>query len=89
MIERCWNEVDSAILDCLRHDGPMSPRELGRRIGMSESETTSFLTLLIHEGTVRMQLVEADESVSPFPGPGRSLRREAAGAALTAPRRRS
>ena len=67
MIEQCWKEVDGAILDCLRHEGAMSPRELGRRIGMSESEIVSFLALLIHQGRVRVQLVEADEPAAPFP----------------------
>ena len=37
----------------------MSPAELGRRVGMSEGEATTFLATLIREGRVRMQLVEA------------------------------
>ncbi len=59
MIENWWNEMDSAILECLRDGGPMSPAELGRRVGMSEGEATTFLATLIREGRVRMQLVEA------------------------------
>jgi len=59
MIENWWNEMDRAILECLRDGGPMSPAELGRRIGMSEGEATTFLATLIREGRVRMQLVEA------------------------------
>ena len=37
----------------------MSPAELGRRVGMSEGEATTFLATLIREGRVRMHLVEA------------------------------
>ena len=59
MIENWWNEMDRAILECLRDGGPMSPAELGRRTGMSEGEATTFLATLIREGRVRMQLVEA------------------------------
>ena len=72
MIENWWNEMDRAILECLRDGGPMSPAELGRRVGMSEGEATTFLSTLIREGRVRMHLVEAGgpltverESLSP------------------------
>jgi len=59
MIENWWNEMDKTILECLRDGGPMSPAELGRRVGMSEGEATTFLATLIREGRVRMHLVEA------------------------------
>jgi DNA-binding Lrp family transcriptional regulator len=60
MIENWWDEVDRAILECLRDGGPMTPAELARRAGMSEGEATAFLATLIREGRVRMQLVEVD-----------------------------
>ncbi len=60
MIDNWWDEVDRAILECLRKGGPMSPAELARRAGMSEGEATAFLATLIREGKVRMQLVEAE-----------------------------
>lgn len=62
MIENWWNEVDKTILECLRRAGPLSPAELGRRLGMSEREATAFLSTLIREGKVRMPLVELDEA---------------------------
>jgi DNA-binding Lrp family transcriptional regulator len=89
MIEHCWNEVDRTILDCLRSEGPMSPGELGRRIGMSESETTSFLALLIHQGTVKIELVQADGPAASFTAPSRPIRRKRAGSALKTSRRHS
>jgi hypothetical protein len=89
MIEHCWNEVDRTILDCLRTEGPMSPGALGRRIGMSESETTSFLTLLIHQGTVKIELVQADESAASFSSPRQPDRRQRAASARKPSRRRS
>jgi DNA-binding Lrp family transcriptional regulator len=89
MIEHCWNEVDKTILDCLRSGGPMSPGELGRRIGMSEGETTSFLALLIHQGTVKIELVQADESATPLTSPSQSIRRKRAGSALKTSNRHS
>ena len=58
MIENWWDETERAILHCLRHGGPMSPGELGRRIGASDGEATAFLTLLIGAGKVRLRLVE-------------------------------
>ena len=64
MIENWWDEVDGKILDCLR-SGPMSPADIARRTGMSEGEATTFLTMLVREGRVRMPLVEMGETPSP------------------------
>lgn len=89
MIEHCWYEVDRAILDCLRSEGAMSPGELGRRIGMAESETMAFLALLIHQGSVRIELVQADGPAAPFTSPSRPIRRKRAGSALKTSRRHS
>ena len=64
--------LDNTILDCLRKSGPMSPAELGYRLGMSEGEATVFLSTLIRDGKVRMPLVEVDE---PTTRPDRSRSR--------------
>ncbi len=53
-----WGETDNAILDCLRHEGAMSPGELGRQLAISEGEATAFLAMLAREGKVRLRLVE-------------------------------
>ena len=38
-----WSETEHAIVECLEHDGPMSPEDLARRVGISEGEATAFL----------------------------------------------
>ena len=53
-----WKETDSAILECLRRHGAMSPAALGRHLGMSEGEATAFLAMLVREGKVSIRLVE-------------------------------
>jgi DNA-binding Lrp family transcriptional regulator len=53
-----WAETDNAVLECLRKAGPMNPRDLADRIGISEGEATAFLCMLAAEGRVRIRLVE-------------------------------
>ena len=53
-----WKETDTAILECLRRHGAMSPAALGRHLGMSEGEATAFLAMLVREGKVSIRLVE-------------------------------
>jgi predicted ArsR family transcriptional regulator len=53
-----WQETDTAILECLRRHGAMSPAALGRHLGMSEGEATAFLAMLVREGKVAIRLVE-------------------------------
>ncbi len=53
-----WTETDSAILDCLRQAGPMSPADLARRVALSEGEVTHFVSMLVREGKVRIRLIE-------------------------------
>ncbi len=65
MIENWWSEVDGTILDCLWNFGPMSPAELGRRVGISEGEATMFLSPLVQEGRARMHLVDVGERTVP------------------------
>jgi predicted ArsR family transcriptional regulator len=53
-----WRETDTAILECLRRHGAMSPAALGRHLGMSEGEATAFLAMLVREGNVSIRLLE-------------------------------
>lgn len=53
-----WSEIEHAIVECLNRDGAMSPRELGRQVGISEGEATLFLCMLAREGKVRICAVE-------------------------------
>jgi DNA-binding Lrp family transcriptional regulator len=56
--EDWWGTVDADTLRCLSENGPMSPAELGKRLGISEDGVTSLVSLLAREGKVRICLVE-------------------------------
>jgi predicted ArsR family transcriptional regulator len=58
-MEQWWSELDDAILACLSEPGGMSPREIGRRLGISEAAAVSVLGMLAQEGRVRIAHVEA------------------------------
>jgi len=65
-----WSETEHEIVECLRRDGALSPAELGRRVGVSETEAAMFLCMLAREGKIRIRLVESvDGSEGPSPGP--------------------
>ena len=59
--EDFWAELNREILNCLVM-GPISPGEIGRRLGMSEGAAASCLSLLAAEGRVRICLVERTRS---------------------------
>ena len=62
-----WNELDAEVLHCLAaHEGEMTPAQLGRRLGMSESAVCSILAMLAETGKVRIRSVEGQ----PFGGRG-------------------
>jgi hypothetical protein len=52
-----WSETEHAIVKCLGSDGPMSPEDLARRVGISEGETTAFLCMLAREKKIMIRLV--------------------------------
>lgn len=52
-----WSETEHAIVDCLGSDGPMSPEDLARRVGISEGEATAFLCMLAREKKIMIRLV--------------------------------
>jgi DNA-binding Lrp family transcriptional regulator len=54
-----WDEIDSAVMSCLRSRGPMAPSEIGRALGMSEAAAASVVTALAKQGKVRICLVQA------------------------------
>jgi DNA-binding Lrp family transcriptional regulator len=54
-----WGEVDRAIVESLIANGPMTPAELAKSAGISETEATAFLAVLAREGKVRICLVAA------------------------------
>ena len=60
-----WPEIDGEILDSLR-DGPKSPPELSRELGLSAAGVTSLLLMLAAEGKVRVTGVELTEPVEAY-----------------------
>ena len=56
-VDDFWADLNRDILACLAK-GPISPGEIGRRLGISEGAATSCLSLLASEGRVRICLVE-------------------------------
>jgi DNA-binding IclR family transcriptional regulator len=59
-VDGSWLEIDGEILDSLR-DGPKSPRDLSRELGLSAAGVTSLLLMLAAEGKVRVTRVELTE----------------------------
>jgi DNA-binding IclR family transcriptional regulator len=52
-----WSELDDQVLRCLR-EGPISTRDLARRLNLSPAGATSLLLMLAAEGKVRVTSVE-------------------------------
>jgi hypothetical protein len=63
IVEDFWADLNRDILNCLAM-GPVSPSEIGRRLGISEGAATSCLSLLASEGRVRICLVEKGTSAA-------------------------
>jgi len=56
-----WDEIDRELRGCLKKYGTMTPRELGRELGMPEGAVASVVALLAREGKVRIASVELAE----------------------------
>jgi predicted ArsR family transcriptional regulator len=52
-----WSETEHTVLECLASAGPLSPKDLAGRLGLSEGETIAFLCMLVREQKITMQLV--------------------------------
>ncbi|HXU91797.1 MAG TPA: winged helix-turn-helix transcriptional regulator [Methylomirabilota bacterium] len=63
VVEDFWADLNRDILNCLAK-GPVSPGEIGRRLGISEGAAASCLSLLASEGRVRICLVEKAPAVA-------------------------
>ena len=57
-MDEWWGEIDEQVLTCLARSGPMSPDELGKRLGVPETTAVSLICLLAQEGRVAIRLVE-------------------------------
>jgi predicted Rossmann fold nucleotide-binding protein DprA/Smf involved in DNA uptake len=66
-VDGSWPEIDGEILDALR-DGPKSPRDLARELGVSAAGVTSLLLMLAAEGKIRVTRVELADARE-FPRP--------------------
>ena len=52
-----WTEMDHDVLACLS-DGPKSPGEMAKRLGLSAAAMNSLLLMLAAEGRVRVDRVK-------------------------------
>jgi DNA-binding Lrp family transcriptional regulator len=55
--ESWWTALDGETLQCLAEHGPMTPEELGKRLGMSDEAAASLVSQLVREGKARICLV--------------------------------
>jgi DNA-binding Lrp family transcriptional regulator len=55
--EDWWGTVDADTVRRLSENGPMTPAELGQRLGISEDGATALVSHLAREGKVRICLV--------------------------------
>ncbi len=53
-----WSLLDGEVLDCLACGRPVSPEELGDKLGMSAASAASLITMLVRDGRVRIASVE-------------------------------
>ena len=53
-----WGDIESEVLGCLAAGTPVRPGDVAKKLGMSESAVTSLLSMLVHDGKVRICLVE-------------------------------
>ncbi len=56
--ETWWTSLDDEILESLGESRPLTPAEIGARLGISERAAASCLAMLATEGRVRICLVE-------------------------------
>jgi hypothetical protein len=53
-----WSLLDNEVLDCLWCGRPLSPEEIGDKLGMSAEAAASLVTMLVRDGRVRITSVE-------------------------------
>jgi hypothetical protein len=53
-----WSLLDNEVLDCLACGRPLTPEEVGEKLGMSARSAASLLTMLAQDGRVRIASVE-------------------------------
>jgi biotin operon repressor len=56
--EPLWDLLDAEVLDCLACGRPLSPEEIGDKLGMSAAAAASLVTMLARDGRVRITAVE-------------------------------
>lgn len=53
-----WSLLDAEVLDCLGCGRPLSPEEVGAKLGMTAESAASLITMLVRDGRVRITAVE-------------------------------
>ena len=59
-----WSGIDEDVRRCLMDQAPLTPGEIGRRLGISEGAATSLLCVLASAGKIRICLVELSDATS-------------------------
>lgn len=52
-MESWWADLDHEVLECLT-TRPMTPAEIGDKVGLSEGSVTSMLAMLAQEGRIQI-----------------------------------
>ena len=58
MHEPFWDLLDAEVLSCLECGRPLTPQEIGDKLGMSAEAAASLVTMLARDGRVRITAVE-------------------------------
>ncbi len=58
MMEPLWDLLDDEVLATLECGRPLSPEEIGDKLGMSGAAAASIVTMLVRDGRVRVVAVE-------------------------------
>ena len=60
-----WDLLDGEVLDIVACGRPVSPDEVGAKLGMSADAAASLLTMLVRDGRVRIASVLAPAGRQP------------------------
>jgi hypothetical protein len=63
-----WQELDEAIVSCVVENGPTTPAEIGRTLGMSTDAITSLLGRLAQERKIAIVAVAPPAAASTSAG---------------------
>ena len=56
-----WKDLEDDVLRCLEGRGSVEPIEIADKLGMSEAAAASLLSMMAHDGKVRIRAVSSGE----------------------------